>query len=80
MKKKRYICSVKRMKMVISSVGMLMLSAQFAFPPSFLRQISVVPSLFSLTFSAWKACQTDDRREMDEQPTESGKKRERQAN
>ena len=75
MKKKRYICSVKRMKMVISSVGMLMLSAQFAFPPSFLRQISVVTSLFSLTFSAWKACQTDDRREMDEQPTERSKER-----
>ena len=30
MKKKCYLCRVKRMKMVISSVGMLMLNAQFA--------------------------------------------------
>ena len=30
MKSFPYLCSVKRMKMVISSVGMLMLNAQFA--------------------------------------------------
>ena len=52
MKKKRYICSVKRMKMVISSVGMLMLSAQFAssvtFPSTLRRSLALKSNVLRL--------------------------------
>ena len=44
MKSFPYLCSVKRMKMVISSVGMLMLNAQFA-ASVISRQLSVALSL-----------------------------------
>ena len=74
MKKKRYICSVKRMKMVISSVGMLMLSAQFA-ASVVSRQLSVALSLRNRTSSASKAFWTDNRQETDEQPTETKRER-----
>ena len=52
MKKKRYICSVKRMKMGISSVGMQMLSAQFAasviFPSTLRRSLALKSNVLRL--------------------------------
>ena len=50
MKSFSYLCRVKRMKMVISSVGMLMLSAQFAssdtFPSNLRRSLALKSNIF----------------------------------
>ena len=52
MKSFPYLCSVKRMKMVISSVGMLMLSAQFAasviFPSTLRRSLALKSNVLRL--------------------------------